>query len=120
MYSALSGFDFRLAEAAYDLGATKGVVLRRMGTLGLFPPTVPLTGRFRAGEGQCCHSRRGPERGPGRAVSGSGAFDTRPGRHGRGISRFVGSFSGAGQVDGARKRCNCVGRVHAGTPQTRG
>lgn len=38
MYSALSGFDFRLAEAAYDLGATKGVVLRRMGTLGLFPP----------------------------------------------------------------------------------
>ncbi|OZG51241.1 ABC transporter permease [Pseudoscardovia radai] len=30
MYSALSGFDFRLAEAAYDLGATKGVVLRRI------------------------------------------------------------------------------------------
>lgn len=30
MYSALSGFDFRLVEAAYDLGATKGVVMRRV------------------------------------------------------------------------------------------
>ncbi len=30
MYSALSGFDFRLVEAAYDLGATKGIVMRRI------------------------------------------------------------------------------------------
>ena len=30
MYSALAGFDFRLVEAAYDLGATRGVVMRRI------------------------------------------------------------------------------------------
>lgn len=30
LYSSLSGFDFRLAEAAYDLGARKGTVLRRV------------------------------------------------------------------------------------------
>ncbi|MDR1834035.1 MAG: ABC transporter permease [Propionibacteriaceae bacterium] len=30
MYSALSGFDFRLAEAAYDLGAKKWDVVRRI------------------------------------------------------------------------------------------
>ncbi|MCI1674572.1 MAG: ABC transporter permease [Bifidobacterium tibiigranuli] len=30
MYSALSGFDFRLVEAAYDLGATKITVMRRI------------------------------------------------------------------------------------------
>ncbi|HAM43588.1 MAG TPA: ABC transporter permease, partial [Propionibacteriaceae bacterium] len=30
LYSSLSGFDFRLAEAAYDLGARKMTVLRRV------------------------------------------------------------------------------------------
>lgn len=30
LYSSLSGFDFRLAEAAYDLGARKATVLRRV------------------------------------------------------------------------------------------
>src|SRR5690606_8607071 len=30
MYSALAGFDFRLAEAAYDLGAKKSTVVRRI------------------------------------------------------------------------------------------
>lgn len=30
LYSAVAGFDFRLVEAAYDLGATKGVVIRRI------------------------------------------------------------------------------------------
>lgn len=30
MYSAMSGFDFRLAEAAYDLGARKMTVMRRV------------------------------------------------------------------------------------------
>lgn len=61
-------------------------------------------------------------RGPGRVpVRGwIGVFDAGTGRHGRGISQFVGSFSGAGRVDAPRNRCNCVGRVHAGTPQTRG
>lgn len=30
IYSALAGFDFRLAEAAYDLGARKSTVIRRI------------------------------------------------------------------------------------------
>ena len=30
IYSAAAGFDFRLVEAAYDLGATKGTVLRKV------------------------------------------------------------------------------------------
>lgn len=30
LYSSLAGFDFRLAEAAYDLGARKSAVLRRV------------------------------------------------------------------------------------------
>lgn len=37
MYSALAGFDFRLAEAAYDLGARKLTVVRRI----LLPVAMP-------------------------------------------------------------------------------
>jgi spermidine/putrescine transport system permease protein len=37
IYSALAGFDFRLAEAAYDLGARKFTVIRRV----LLPLAVP-------------------------------------------------------------------------------
>lgn len=37
IYSALSGFDFRLAEAAYDLGARKMTVVRRV----LLPIATP-------------------------------------------------------------------------------
>ena len=37
IYSALAGFDFRLAEAAYDLGARKMSVVRKV----LLPIAVP-------------------------------------------------------------------------------
>jgi spermidine/putrescine transport system permease protein len=37
IYSALAGFDFRLAEAAYDLGARKMSVVRKV----LFPIAIP-------------------------------------------------------------------------------
>lgn len=37
IYSALAGFDFRLAEAAYDLGARKLSVVRKV----LFPIAIP-------------------------------------------------------------------------------
>ena len=37
IYSALAGFDFRLAEAAYDLGAKKFTVMRRI----ILPVAVP-------------------------------------------------------------------------------
>jgi len=37
IYSALAGFDFRLAEAAYDLGARKFTVIRRV----ILPIAVP-------------------------------------------------------------------------------
>lgn len=37
IYSSLAGFDFRLAEAAYDLGAKKWMVVRRV----LLPMAIP-------------------------------------------------------------------------------
>ena len=37
IYAALAGFDFRLAEAAYDLGARKSTVVRRI----IFPLATP-------------------------------------------------------------------------------